>query len=76
MLSIGWFKDRWKDGYELYWPAIELVVKSNGDLGVLRDVIDGVDAQMDHALSDHMPDLEKETDALSQLNSKLHRKET
>lgn len=31
-------------------PAIELIVKANGDLGVLGDLGDGEDAQMDHPL--------------------------
>lgn len=40
-----------------YSPAVELVVKANGDLGVLGDLGDGKDAQMDHSLGDHVPDL-------------------
>lgn len=49
-------------GLDQYWPAAELIVKSNGDLSILCDLADSVDTQMDHAISNHMSDLGKGTD--------------
>lgn len=39
-------------------PVVELVVKSNGDLRVFCNLTDGIDAQVDHPLSDHVSNLQ------------------
>ena len=41
---------QWKWTEDGHSPAVELIVKADGDLGVLGDLGGGVDAEMDHPL--------------------------
>lgn len=59
--SGGWHKEGEKadvSGEKEDSPVVELIIKSNRDFTVFCDVADGIDAQMDHALSNHVSNLQ------------------
>lgn len=52
-------------------PAVELIVKTNGDFRVLRNVTDSIDAQVDHAIRDHVSNLQMERKMFPFINQRL-----